>query len=78
MRHLSLVERKALETLADGPLSCTELGERLFSSACQSNPPRQAFARPAGKLLHRLQRLGLTDYRWYGRGRDRRCKWYAK
>jgi hypothetical protein len=53
-----LLGRRILEMLATGPKSCTEIGEELWSKrSCN----RQSFARPAGKLLHRLKRLGLVE-----------------
>lgn len=57
---LSDIERKAIAFLASGRgRTCNEVGEHLWGeqgyhgSACSC-----PFARPAGRLLHKLKRLG--------------------
>lgn len=62
-------DRKALAVIDEfkgEPFTCVMLGERLFDSV--KNPHRQAYARPAGKVLRRLKREGLVveDYAWVG------------
>ena len=65
-------EQRTLRMLLKrGPLSCTEIGETLWGETCQSNPNRQAFARPAGKVVRRLRRDGLVAIGWA----ERRCVW---
>lgn len=56
---LTDTDAKALAVLAShGPCSCTELGELVWTENRTRN--RQSWARPAGKALHRLRRLGLA------------------
>ena len=52
-------ERKALELLRQmRSLTCTELGEEMWGTRYRV---QQAYARPAGKVLHGLKRRGLVD-----------------
>lgn len=60
-------DRKAIliaDTFEGKPFTCTMLGERLFDGT----RTRQAYARPAGKVLHRLKRKGYVreDYTYIG------------
>lgn len=55
---MRLLESRVLELLKQrGPQSCTQIGEELFDG----NRNRQAYARPAGKVLHSLKRKGLVE-----------------
>jgi hypothetical protein len=77
-KELTDADRRALEVIAQfgaRPFTCTELGEQLFSGTAQHRPNRQCFARPAGKVLRRLQRaghVGEVDVRCTN-GRIKRC-----
>lgn len=62
MTDLTPTQASALAILTDhGPCSCTELGELLWTENRRRN--RQAWARPAGKVLRALERLGLAEQR---------------
>lgn len=55
--NLTLIQEKVLRCL-DEPRTCTEVGEQVFE-----NPhlrTRQAFARPAGKVIRSLERLEMV------------------
>jgi predicted transcriptional regulator len=53
-----LLERRVIQLLQQhGPQSCTQIGEQLFGG----KRDRQAYARPAGKVLHSLRRKGLVE-----------------
>lgn len=61
------LERHAVILLTyRGPLTCTELGEALWSSGKQASEPSapsthpQSYARPAGRILQRLKRKGAV------------------
>ena len=45
--------------LLDQPLSCTEVGERLWSKG-KRKP--QSYARPAGKILRKLLKKGFVEH----------------
>jgi hypothetical protein len=47
-------DEAVLKLLANGNMTPTEIGETLWGGRRN----RQAYARPAGKVLHRLQRMG--------------------
>jgi len=68
---LTETDIKALRLLKE-PLTCTELGEQMWTGARQ-NSPRQTYARPAGKVIQRLKRAKLV--RCTSRDRDRRVAW---
>lgn len=46
------------ERRSDGKFTCTELGEVLFDGPRRN---RQCYARPAGKVLHRLEAMGYVE-----------------
>ena len=59
MRTVTATQHKALQFVHEqGPCSCTELGEDLWRGNRHCN--RQSYARPAGRVLHALARLGLV------------------
>lgn len=69
-RGLTDIEKRALAYLATGPKVCSDLGAHLWygvrtHGGGSSNP----FSRPAGRLLHRLERLGLVRKVWNESGR---------
>lgn len=69
-RTLTPVEKRALAYLASGPKTCNDLGSHLWygvktHGGSSSNP----FSRPAGRLLHRLLRMGLVKKVWNESGR---------
>lgn len=55
--NLSPIQEKVLRYLYE-PRTCTEVGETVFENPCFRT--RQAFARPAGKVIRGLERLGLV------------------
>lgn len=58
VRCMELLESRVIQLLKQhGPQSCTQIGEQLFDG----NRTRQAYARPAGKVLHSLKRKGLVE-----------------
>ena len=58
VRSMELLERRVIQLLKQhGPQSCTQIGEQLFGGKRN----RQAYARPAGKVLHSLRRKGLVE-----------------
>ena len=67
---LSKTDSDVLSRLASlGPQSCTEIGEHVWGGKRN----RQCYARPAGRVLHRLKRAGLVD-RYYDKA-QRRLVW---
>jgi hypothetical protein len=69
-RALTHIEKRALAFLATGPKTCNDLGSELWygvrtHGGGSSNP----FSRPAGRLLHRLLRMGLVRKKWNESGR---------
>ena len=69
------LERRVLEILDGGPSSCTAIGEALWRNG-STRCPRQAFARPAGKLLHAMKRRGLVENKPTRTGRKLRWLWH--
>ena len=59
MRDLTDVELRALHALKRGPMSAANLGNELWQRARGSSSC--PFARPAGAILSRLRKLGLTE-----------------
>jgi hypothetical protein len=62
--ELTEIQQKTLDALANGPLTCTELGEILWPDRRSLSADRQSWARPAGKVLHSLKKLGLVKDKW--------------
>lgn len=57
---LSQTDVKALEALKRGPMTCANLGSELWGANRRGGNCSCPWARPAGKLLHRLERRGLV------------------
>lgn len=65
MNDLSNVEREMLALLTAAPQRCTGLGEQLWYHGRGSTAGGRstcAWARPAGKVLHRLKARGLARH----------------
>ena len=58
------IEKEALEHLARRPRTCSEIGSLLWG---RPHRKPQAFARPGGRLLHRMKREGLVTQYYDGR-----------
>lgn len=52
---MTVTDEAVLALLATGNMTCTEVGETMWG---RRGKGRQSYARPAGKVLHRLKRLG--------------------
>lgn len=57
--QLTAAQHKVLLCLS-APKSCTEVGEEVFDNPYRRT--RQAFARPTGKILRQLERMGLVTF----------------
>jgi len=53
------IEERAFRILAEGPITCARLGERLWGKTGRGNCSCP-WARPAGALLKRLRERGLV------------------
>ena len=58
MTKQEMAIRAAIYYLKNGSMTCTNLGVQLWGKHYR-NP--QSYARPAGKLLHIMKRMGLVE-----------------
>jgi len=58
---MTAIEKACLELLAKGPLPTGTVGSELWQQRDRHRMP-QHYARPAGKLLRRLERRGLVTW----------------
>lgn len=56
--------RKVIEELKGKPRTCTEIGSLLWGKPYRK---WQAYARPGGRILHRMKRMGLVEQYYDGR-----------
>jgi hypothetical protein len=54
----------AISHLKGGPLTCTQMGSALWGKPYRK---WQAYARPGGRILHRMKRMGLVERYYDGR-----------
>lgn len=64
MSKRTLAMRAAAEYLKKQPNTCTEVGAHLWARGLRKPV---AYARPAGRLLHHMKRLGVVEQRFDGR-----------
>ena len=65
--ELTEVERRVLQEVDSHPCcTCTDIGERVFASCSTIGTVRnpQVWARPAGRVLHRLLAKGFVTRAW--------------
>lgn len=60
MTRTEMAINAAIYHLKAGPSSCSNLGIHLWGKS-DSNRKPQAFARPAGKLLHAMKQKGMVE-----------------
>ena len=82
-RPMKILCQEALEILreSDDPLRCGYLGDRLFREAVHRGSA--PFARIAGKVMRRLEKVGLAEYGnrgdvwgWRVTAAGRRCDYH--
>lgn len=56
--------KAAIYHLKQGPMTCTQVGSALWGKSYRK---WQAYARPGGKLLHHMKRLGIVETYYDGR-----------
>ena len=54
----------AIHEMRIGPVTCSSLGAYLWGKSCRVP---QSYARPAGKLLYQMERLGIARCSMEGR-----------
>jgi hypothetical protein len=58
-------DERAMQLLRERELTCAELGAMIWGSPARNS---QAYARPAGAMLKRLEKFGLVRWRRDYRG----------
>ena len=58
MTSMEMAVKATIYHLKQGPMTCTQVGAALWGRAGRKH---QAYARPGGRLLHHMKRLGIVD-----------------
>ncbi len=64
MTMTEMAVNSVLYHLKQGPMTCTQVGAMLWG---REGRKWQAYARPGGKILHHMKRLGLVTQYYDGR-----------